>query len=255
MGRFTSFTIALLATAAFSSHPALAAPATSTPASNAPIQVQKITWVQPTVPLKVAAPVDPAPTSVRQQGTKAAHPATPKAAVQPEPVSITTTEPSQAAPLHPEQQPLTKVVASYYGMSEDIVKRAFTYYGPCDDALVALFMANASNAKLAQIISLRHENSWKDVINFLQLDTKYLFKNIQLGPVPKENLRNCMSYVQFMNWREDPDFRDLGDLSVRELVGASLLQNRFHVGPLEALRQVHTSGGALAALSQYTQIK
>ena len=251
MGRLTSFTIALLVTATVYSLPANA----DTPDNNSPIKVQKITWVKPTTPLKIAEPVSPTPTRLRPWGTDAQRPAKPKLAPQSVTSTITTTEPSLAAPLHPDKQPLSALVAAYYGLTPDTVKQAFAYYGYCDDALVALFMANAANAQLDHIIALRHDNPWKGVISFLQLDTKYLFKNLQIGPVPKENLRNCMSYVQFMNWREDPEFRDLGDLSVRELVGASLLQNRFNMGPLEALRHVHTSGGSLAALANYTDIK
>ncbi|MBQ7567809.1 hypothetical protein IJT17_03295 [bacterium] len=221
------------------------------------VHVQKITWVKPSQTIKAAEPTQSAPellpassanTTVRSQGKKALHPAMPKA----EPKLTVPEEISAVSPLFPEKPPMHQLIASYYGLPKKDVEKAWRAFGDTDDALVALFMANASNADLDRIISLRQGNSWKDVIGFLQLDTKYLFENLQIGPIPKANTRNCMSYIQFMSWRAEPEFRDLGDLSVRELVGASLICNRFQTGPLEALRQVHERGSSLAALRLYT---
>ncbi len=222
------------------------------------VHVQKITWVKPTQTIKAAAPTQAAPAvqessvsphNVRSRGTKPLHPALPKiqTATAPAPENI-----SAVSPLFPAKPTLAQVVSRYYGISTKDVDRALEQFGYTDDALVALFMANAANTDLERIITLRQGNSWKNVIGLLQLNTKYLFQNLQVGPIPKENTRNCMSIIQYMSWREEPDFRDLGDLSVRELVGASLIANRFQTGPLEAMRQVHECGSSLAALQQYT---
>ncbi|MDO5295353.1 MAG: hypothetical protein Q4F00_01760 [bacterium] len=225
------------------------------------VRIQKITWVKPSQEIKVASPTLKAPellepnnpvSAVRQSGVKLLHPAPPK--VKLKPAKAAEAEPiSAVSPLYPEKPTVAKVLSSYYGIKTKDVDKAMAHFGLSDDALVALFMANASNSDLDRIIALRQGNSWKNVIGSLQLNTKYLFQNLQVGPIPKENTRNCMSIIQYMSWREEPEFRDLGDLSVRELVGASLIANRFQTGPLEAMRQVHESGSALAALQRYTK--
>ena len=229
------------------------------------VKVQDITWVKPSRPLQAAVPTQAEPEvldrgaakpAVRQAGRKASHPTPPpKAKTKKADAQVNVPEPEAVTPLFPDKVPLSQVITGYYGCSQADVDKAFSTYGISDDALVALFMANAAHARLDRIIALRLGNSWKNVIGFLQLNTKYLFHNLQVGRIPKENTRNCMSYIQFNAWRDDPDFRDLGDLSVRELVGASLLDNRYHLGPLEALRQVHECGGAINALSNYTELK
>ena len=234
---------------------ALAVPAL---AEDNEVHIQKITWVKPSQEIKTAAPSQTPPTvlkgasavkAVRRQGLKPLHPALPKIKKPAAPAE----EISAVSPLFPDKPTLAQVVSGYYGISTKDVDKALEHYGYTDDALVALFMANAANVKLDRVIELRRDNSWKNVIGLLRLNTKYLFQNLQIGPIPKENTRNCMSIIQYMSWREEPEFRDLGDLSVRELVGASLISNRFQTGPLEAMRQVHESGSSLTALQQYTK--
>ena len=209
------------------------APADVTDGENASIRVQKITWVKP------------------EQTT----PATPAAAASSPAPAKTAVKASPSNPLFPSKVPLQSTLAHYYGMKESIVDKAFQVFGYGEDAMVALFLANAANTDLDRIIKLRQGNQWKDVINFLQLDTKYLFKNLQMGNVPRSSARYSMGYIQFINWRDDPEYRDLADLSVRSLVVSSFIVNRFHAGPLEVFKDIYTAGSAMPVIERFTYWK
>ena len=156
---------------------ALAAPAWA----DNEVHIQKITWVKPSQEIKVAAPSQSSPAvlepaaavnAVRKQGLKPLHPALPKIKKPAAPAE----EISAVSPLFPAKPTLAKVVSSYYGISTKDVDKALEHYGYTDDALVALFMANAANVKLDRVIELRRDNSWKNVIGALHLNTKYLFQ-------------------------------------------------------------------------------
>ncbi len=234
-------------------------PADAAKGDGATIRVQKITWVKPekatsAAPAAVSSSPAPTKTAVKTSPNKNSKASTTKASP-PQAAAQATSEVTAVDPLFPSKVPLQSTLAHYYGIKESVVNKAFQVFGYSEDAMVALFLANAANTDLDRIIQLRQGNQWKDVINFLQLDTKYLFKNLQMGNVPRSSTRYSMGYIQFINWREDPEYRDLADLSVRALVVSSFIVNRFHAGPLEVFKDIYTAGSAMPVIERFTYWK